>query len=221
MDVAVAQMASEVRVDLRENPESHIFAQQFFELYKPEVLEQRIQHVLENNPELTERVKEALESGDPGKIGRIRGIILMDVVINELAPFVSDVRTEVTVDAGDGRKSRIDYMATTNCDLYFGGNRDNTVYRNEGFCIEIKTGNPDYLRDQLNNKGFRQALAHDGKSVMLVSMDFKDLPIHTQDEIRNKYRESGIRLIAALPRASVMDTCMERASSARSRYFSQ
>ncbi|MEI6826878.1 MAG: hypothetical protein WCK54_14875 [Desulfuromonadales bacterium] len=206
---------SENMIENSYKPENQVFAKAFSELFRPENLETKMREVLANDKGLAERAKQACESGDPGKIGRIRGEVMNRVIEQQLAPYVADAQTEVSVKGANGKSHRTDYTATATKDIYFSRDPADTLQEGQRFSVENKTGGVGYLRSELRKHGSDQSAAHEGKSVIFVSADFKDLPLHTQSEIRIQNREHNTIIVAGLPRASVMDKCMGRAVGTR------
>lgn len=203
------------KIESSYKPENQVFAKAFFELHRPENLEVKIREVLANDKGLEERAKQACESGDPGRIARVRGNVMNIVVEQQLSPYVTEARTEVTVRGENGQSYRTDYTAVATQDIYFSRDPSDRLQVNQQFSVEIKTGGIGYIRSELRGHGAEQGAAHEGKSVIFVSKDFHDLPLHTQADIRIQNRENNTTIVAGLPRACVMDKCMERAVGTR------
>lgn len=207
---------SENMIESSYKPENQVFAKASSELFRPENLEAKMREVLANDKGLAERAKQACESGDPGRIARVRGNIMNVVVEQQLSPYVTDVKTEVPVKGEDGKSYRTDYTAVATQDIYFSRNPADTLNAYDRFSVEVKTGyDLKALKRELLGHGLDQGAAQEGKSVIFVSADFKDLPLHTQSEIRIQNREHNTIIVAGLPRASVMDKCMGRAVGTR------
>jgi hypothetical protein len=195
------------------NKPENIYGKIVGELQNPKRLEAELKKALQENPQLRDQYNKALESGNSVQTALVRGKIMEKVVENVSNSHFDNVKTQTTVFSDKGNKHITDLSFDAKERISFSGNRNDQVSGGDKVSVELKAGGQNYLERELKGHGKEQASAHEGKSVILVTKDFKDLPIHKQTEIRSINREQGTTIIAGLPRVSVIDECISKSLS--------
>lgn len=190
------------------NKPENVYGKIVGELQNPQKLEAELKKVFQENPQLRDQYNTAKESGSSVRTALVRGKLMEKVVENVSVSHFDNVKTQAPVISVKGNKHVTDYTGDTKERITFSGNRNDQVSSGEKVSIELKAGAQNYLERELRGHGKEQASAHEGKSVILVTKDFKDLPIHKQKEIRILNREQDTTIIAGLPRVSVIDNCI-------------
>lgn len=195
------------------NKPENVYGKIVGELQNPQRLESELKKALQENPQLRDQYNKALESGSSVQTALVRGKIMEKVVENVSNSHFDNVKTQTTVFSDKGNKHITDYTGDAKERISFSGNRNDYISGGDKVSVELKAGGQNYLERELKGHGKEQASAHEGKSVILVTKDFKDLPIHKQIEIRSMNREQGTTIIAGLPRVSVIDDCISKSLS--------
>jgi len=192
-----------------------VFAREFTELYNPAILADKLAPILRDNPKLAEQLQNAEVKGDKTQLGIARGGLIEKLVAEVLRPYVDEIQTDVGALDSEGKRRLTDFTGRAKCDLVFSGNPQDTVHAGERFSIEVKTGSEGYLREQFKPGGQieHQASAHEGKSVVFVSREFKNLSPEVQSEIRDRFRQKDTVIVAGLPNTAVMDSACRKAIS--------
>lgn len=192
------------------NKPENVYGKIVGELQNPQRLEAELKKALQENPQLRDQYDRALDSGSSFQTATVRGKIMEKVVENVSDSHFDNVKTQTTVFSDKGNKHITDYTGDAKERISFSGNRNDHVSGGDKVSVELKAGGQNYLERELKGHGKEQASAHEGKSVILVTKDFKDLPIHKQTEIRSMNREQGTTIIAGLPRVAVIDDCISK-----------
>ncbi len=201
-----------VKPEATAKPEN-IYGKIIGELQNPQKLEYELRKVLQENPKLLDQYNKALESGNHVQTALVRGKIMEKVVENVSNSHFDNVKTQAPVISEKGNKHVTDYTGDAKDRITFSGHRNDQVIGGEKVSVELKAGGQNYLERELRGHGREQASAHEGKSVILVTKDFKDLPIHKQNDLRSINREQNTTIIAGLPRVSVIDNCISKSLS--------
>lgn len=196
------------------NKPENIYGKIMGELQNPQRLESEIKKALQENPQLRDQYNKALESGSSVQTAMVRGKIMEKVVENVSNSHFDNVKTQAPVLSEKGNKHVTDYTGDAKERIIFSGNRDDQVSGGDKVSVELKAGGQNYLERELKGHGKEQASAHEGKSIILVTKDFKDLPEHKIDEIRRMNREQGTTIIAGLPRVAEIDKSINKVLNA-------
>jgi len=192
-----------------------VFAREFTELYNPAILADKLAPILRDNPKLAEQLQNAIAKGDKAQLGIARGALMEKLFADMLRPYVDEIQTDVGAFDSCGKRRLTDFTGRAKCDLGFSGNPNDKVRAGERFSVEVKTGSEGYLREQFKPGGHieHQASAHDGKPVVFVSREFKNLSPEVQSEIRDRFRQKDTVIVAGLPNTAVMDSACRKAIS--------
>lgn len=193
-----------------------VFAKEFTDLYKPEVLSDKLAPILRDNPKLAEQLKNAVEKGDKKQLGIARGGLMEKLVAEMLRPYVDNIQMDFGALDSNGNRRLTDFTGKAKCDVAFSGHPQDIVRAGEKFSIEIKTGGEGYLREEFKPGGHveQQVSAHDGKSVVFVSKEFKNLSPELQSEIRERFRQKDTVIVSGLPNTGTMDSACRKAVAA-------
>lgn len=192
------------------NKPENVYGKILGELQNPQRLEAEINKALQENPQLRDQYIKAMESGNSVQQAMVRGKIMEKVVENVSNPHFDNVKTQAPVFSEKGNKHVTDYTGDARERIIFSGNRSDQVSGGDKVSVELKVGGQNYLERELKGHGKEQASAHDGKSIIIVTKDFKDLPDHKQKEIRIMNREQGTTIIAGLPRVADIDKSIDK-----------
>jgi hypothetical protein len=183
---------------------------------KPENIEAWIDEQIKSTPEYKEKVdkysREIADSrDDPQKILLLRQQIKThlcsdvgdDLVGEVFKPYFDSMASQVRRTAPDGRDTLIDkvfYKAKE--DIVLSPNFK--INEGDNLSVEVKTGHTGYLIKEFEEGHiYHQILGHDGKSMVITTADFKDIP---QDhEIRDTIRNKGSHVFAYLPEKGILD----------------
>lgn len=181
----------------------------FHEVFKSDALEKSFSKALEKNPILAD---EAGKAGDSKvRLSQLRGKAIENTVHEVLSNYIEQIDTQKTAYDDKGDRHYTDLEGTAKEDIVI--SRTDMVKKGEKISVEIKTGKPAYLESEIKSHALDQAKAHEGKSIILTSQDFYDLPLQKQQDLRALCRENNTMIVAGLPRVDVMDACFTRAIS--------
>ena len=149
---------------------------------------------------------------DQRRAGIERGNAVEPAIAKILEPY-GEVKTEINTLDGDGNKRITDVQVKLEKDVTIAPGVE--CKAGDILSIEIKAGGENYLLDQLKPGGHaeKQCQGHEGKSILVVTEDFRNLPPETQKEIRDRFRNNGTTIIVALPSSQLLDIAVDRAAA--------
>ena len=172
--------------------------------------DERLQNELANLPE-NEVDFLSYNPTDQTRSGIERGNAVEPAIAKILEPY-GKVTTEIKALDGDGGKRISDVQVKLEKDVIISPGVD--CKAGDVLSIEIKAGGENYLQGQLKPGGHaeKQCQGHEGKSILVVTEDFRNLPPETQKEIRDRFRHNGTTIIVALPSSQLLDIAVDKAA---------
>ena len=149
---------------------------------------------------------------DQRRAGIERGNAVEPAIAKCLEPY-GKVSTELNTLDGDCNKRITDVQVKLEKDLIIAPGIE--LKAGEILSIEIKAGGEKYLLDQLASEGHaeKQCQGHEGKSLLVVTEDFRNLSPEKQNEIRDRFRSNGTTIIVALPTSQQLDYVVDNAAA--------
>lgn len=141
-----------------------------------------------------------------------RGNAVEPAIAKCLEPY-GQVTTEINALDNDGDRRVTDVQVKLEKDLTISPGFE--CKTGDVLSIEIKAGGENYLLEQLKQGGHaeKQCQGHEGKSILIVTDDFRNLPLENQKEIRARFRDNGTTIIVALPSSQLLDLAVDRAAA--------
>ncbi|MCK5849901.1 MAG: hypothetical protein KAH23_03220 [Kiritimatiellae bacterium] len=166
-------------------PKEVLFYKKLSSMHNPKTLTNDIQNMAKTNPQLRQDLVSYQNSDNIKEQGALRDKITKDVIQDKLGPYVDEA--QVPGDTLRPEKYPVDIR--------------------DSLKIDVKTGGENDFRTTLKPDRY------DDNSIVLVSKDFKDLPIHKQKDIKDSFTKQGSKVLPELPKASTMDSAIKEVTS--------
>lgn len=169
--------------------------------------------------EISRRVQALVDSEGPGDVDRVltqiristSGKLAERMVIDTLKPFFEGLELQQVKSVGDSF-TKVDFLGTqAKQNIVLGRGEGMSVPEGGTLAIEVKTGKPEYIRQQLDHLEFQvKGHADADASLVVTSKDVYNIPGQGEQFLRGEIKVAGSRVMAFLPEKARLDEACDK-----------